>query len=827
MEFFNPRLMKCVSSIVLVICGLSDAAIAAPADQSTGDTIIVTGTRQANRTVADSMSPIDVISAEDLEKTGADSVRDMIGSVTPSANVSNAGAGASFAVKTLSLRGLSSDQTLVLVNGKRRHDTSMMFVNGSVQQGQSPADLDLIPTSAIDHIEVLRDGASVQYGSDALAGVVNIILKSGLDGTISAGGGMRYDNGDGLRGDLTADDGVAIGNGGVLHLFADISGQGKTNRAGVVNNVSSGTSLDVADDKAYLGQRMGHQGQPGVSRFTGGYNMTVPLSDTITAYSYATGANRDSNAFLTYRLPNAANSDPALYPLGHSPRLDMQDEDYQIVGGLKGDAGGVHWDLSTSYGENQTDYREMTAYNAFLNRGGTGSCTSKSNLYTPLCLGADGQTNFYIGQTRSTEWVNNLDLNKDFSTGLFEDPLFVSIGGEYRKNSYGINPGETNSWLGPVQNGSQLVIGSDGVTGFPPFVAGEWRRNNYSFYADVDQTLFKGFDLSGAVRWEDYSDFGSTTNEKGSFRYEPIQGYAVRGTVSTGFRAPTLQQEHYASASTIGIPGTSNGAGGQLLGLVQALPPDSAAAKALGAQPLKAEKSTSYSVGLVVDPLKDLTVSLDAYQIKITDRVLLSGTLTGTAVTKALTAAGYGGDAGGFYFGNFADTTTKGLDLVANYTTRFDEFGAIKWGLAGNLSRTWFDSLKIPSGAPAGLTLIDRATEGNFTKANPSSKLVLDADWMIGQFDTFLRVTRYGSVLAENDNIALDEKISPKFIVDLSVGYDITDNLRAMVGADNLFNTYPPHVQVANQSNGAAYYNAASPWGISGGYYYGRVSYKF
>ena len=381
--------------------------------------------------------------------------------------------------------------------------------------------------------------------------------------------------------------------------------------------------------------------------------------------------------------------------------------------------------------------------------------------------------------------------------------------------------------FGPVQNGSQLVIGSDGVTGFPPFVAGEWRRNNYSFYADIDQTAAKGLDLSGAVRLEDYSDFGSTTNEKGSFRYEPIDGYAIRGTISTGFRAPTLQQEHYASASTIGIPGTSNGAGGLLLGLVQALPPDSAAARALGAQPLKPEQSTSYSVGLVFDPIKDLTVSLDAYEIKITDRVLLSGTLTGTAVLNALKAAGYGGDAGGFYFGNFADTTSKGLDLVASYTTRFDDYGTIRWGVAGNISRNWFDSIKVPAGAPAGLTLIDRATMGNFTKGNPSSKVVLNADWNIGKFETYLRVTRYGSVLAENDNILLDEKVSPKFIADMSVSYDLTDTLRATVGADNLFNSYPPNVQLANQANGAAYYNAASPWGISGGYYYGKVSYRF
>lgn len=769
------------------------------------DEIIVTGTHQTSRTVTTSLAPIDVISAADLEKSGNESVRDLIAAVTPSANVSNSGAGASFAVKTLSLRGLSSDQTLILVNGKRRHDTSMMFINGSTQNGQSPADLDLIPTSAIDHIEVLRDGAAVQYGSDALAGVVNIILKKDRPGGITLSGGMTAE-GDGKRGDVSIDQGWSIGQGGTLHLSTDIYGQGRTVRGGQYTGQIYPLVNGQPDPReATVDRFINKPGQPQTTRYDGSYDLTLPVSDTVTLYSFSTIASRGSNSWLTYRNPAGSNNVLSLYPNGYIPRLDLDDLDYQVAAGFKGDGPwGVHWDLSSTYGEDKVKYREHSDLN--------------------VTYGAASPTEFYLGSTDAQEWTTNLDLSRDLTTGIFAEPLFISAGAEYRQNHYSISPGDYASY---ANGGSGLISGAQGVTGFPPSLSGSWSRENESVYFGIDQTVIKGLDVSAAGRYEHYSDFGDTTNAKGSMRYEPIDGYAIRGTISTGFRAPTLAQEHYASSSTIGVtrvgyPTTPYP--------VQTLPPDSAAARALGATALKPEQSTNYSIGFIAEPISNLTFSADAYEIQIKDRILLSATLLGTPVSNALAAAGLNPQQGGFFFTNAADTTTTGLDLVANYLTRFDEWGTVKWGASANFNHTSFDRITAPPTAlaAAGLVLIDRARQGDFTKGTPANKFILDADWNLGDFESFIRVTRYGAVTAVNaTGPALDEKANARFIVDLNLSYDISDGVRGTIGADNLLNTYPSVVRAINQSNGAQYYNAYSPFGISGGYYYAKLNYKF
>jgi iron complex outermembrane receptor protein len=768
------------------------------------DEIIVTGTRQTSRTVNTSLAPVDIISAADLEKSGNESVRDLIAATTPSANVSSSGAGASFTIKTLSLRGLSSDQTLVLVNGKRRHDTSIMFINGTTQNGQSPADLDLIPTSAIDHIEVLRDGASVQYGSDALAGVVNIILKKDYGGGASLTGGATA-AGDGVKGDALLDQGWSIGNGGTLHLSADVSDQGRTIRGGPY----TGRLYPLIDGEpdpreATTDRYINKPGQPKVMRYDAAYDLALPLSDRVQLYSFSTAAYRDSNSWLTYRNPASVSNVLAVYPNGYIPRLDLQDVDYQAAVGVKGTAfWDIHWDLSTTYGEDQVNYRESSALN--------------------LSYGPASPTNFYIGATDFREWTTNLDLNRNFEIGLTA-PLFAAVGAEYRENHYKILPGDVASY---ANGGVGVVSGSQGVTGFPPGLSGAWSRNNKSAYIDLEQTIARRLDLSAAARYEDYSDFGNTTNEKGSFRFEPIDNYAIRGTVSTGFRAPTLAQEHYASSSTIGV--TVPGFTSVVPYPVQTLPPDSAAARALGATPLRPEKSRNYSLGVIAQPIPNLNLSVDAYEIKITDRILLSATLLGGPVSGALAAAGLNPEQGGFFFTNAADTTTKGLDLVTSYLSRFDGLGSFRWGFDANFNHTKFDRIESPPPAlaAAGLVLIDHQRQGDFTLGTPSNKLICDVDWTLGNVETFLRATRYGPVTAVNDNPALNAEAGSKLIVDLNVSYHFTDHFNSTIGADNVFNTHPTIVIAADQANGAQYYNAYSPFGISGGFYYARLSYKF
>jgi iron complex outermembrane receptor protein len=312
-------------------------------------------------------------------------------------------------------------------------------------------------------------------------------------------------------------------------------------------------------------------------------------------------------------------------------------------------------------------------------------------------------------------------------------------------------------------------------------------------------------------------------------RYEPFDGYGIRGTVSTGFRAPTLAQEHYASSSTIGVRfGTSTTT---VLYPVRTLPVDSPAAIALGATPLKPERSTNYSVGFVLQPASKLDVTLDLYRIQIDDRILLTGTLVGPAVSAALASAGLSPDQGGLYFTNAADTTTRGADLVATYRSDFGRAGLVRWSFSANYNKTEFERVAAPPPqlANAGLVLIDRARRGDFTQGTPRDKFIVGADWTLGNFETNVRLTRYGEVTQVSaTGPQFDDTISPKLLVDLDVEYNFTDNAQLTIGANNLFNVYPNVLMPANQgATGFSYYNPYSPFGISGGFYYSRFTYRF
>ena len=780
--------------------------------------VIVTGTRQEARTVAESLAPIDVLSAETLRKSGKQSTRDLIATLVPSVSVSNSGAGASFAVKTVSLRGLSGDQTLVLVNGKRRHNSAVLFINGTTQNGQSPPDLDLIPVSAIERVEVLRDGASAQYGSDALAGVINIILKSADNGGSATGVLGTTGEGDGDASQLYADKGLAIGDGGHLHLSANGNLQQRTDRGTLNTSVLYPLVAGQPDPREATADRhVNHPGQPHVKSGQFAYDMALPVNDAATFYSFATGAARDADSWLTYRNPNASNNNIAVYPDGYVPRLLVRDRDYQAAAGFKGkDLFGFNWDVSSTYSRDEIKYREFTALNA--------------------SLGPASPTTFYIGSLTSGEWTNNFEVSRLYDVRFGAAPLAASAGLEFRRDDYLIGEGEPASYIdggyvattGPLK-GVHTVPGSQGVTGFPPDAAGSFSRHNTSVYLNFEQKLTEKFEMGLAGRYEDYSDFGDTTTGKLSMRYEPFEGYGIRGTVSSGFRAPTLSQEHYASSSTIGV--RLGNATTTVLYPVRTLPVDSPAAIALGATPLKPEKSTNYSVGFVLQPAPKLDLTLDLYKIQIQDRILLTGTLVGTAVSDALAAAGLSREQGGLYFTNAADTTTRGADLVTTYRSNFGKVGTVRWSFSANYNKTEFDRVQAPPPqlAATGLVLIDRARQGDFTKGTPRDKLILGADWTLNKLETNLRLTRYGKVTqVAATGPQFDDTISPKVLVDLDIEYSFTDNAQLTVGANNLFNVYPNVLMPANQgATGFSYYNPYSPYGISGGFYYSRFTYRF
>ena len=728
----------------------------APANDP-GQEVIVTGTRSVSRTVAQSLAPVDVLTPVDLQASGKQSTRDLLGTLVPSISVSNSGAGASFAVKTLSLRGLSSDQVLVLINGKRRHNTATMFINGTTQNGQSPADLDLFPTAAVGRIEVLRDGASAQYGSDAIAGVINIILKKNVKKlNITVGESGYYD--------------------GKYKLLA-------TAAAGPWQLYPAGDSREATANRYTT-----HPGQPRVELATASYNAALPVSDDVQLYSFSTLALRESDAFLTYRNPIATNNIPEVYPNGYSPRLRIDDLDFQVVGGVRGaDLAGFAWDLSSSYGYDRATYNEFG-----LNAS----------------LGPASPTFAYLGKVTATEWTNDLDVKRNVDIGTFK-PVLIDLGGSYRHNTYAIGPGEPASYIdGKYKNTTGLnanvvrQAGSQGVTGFQPSGSGRWTRNNVAAFVDVEDTVLPGVDFALAGRYEHYNDAGTTKTGKASLRWEVVHGFALRGTASTGFRAPTLQQEHYASSSTIGV--VTNGV--TTLQPVQALPVDSPAAIALGAKPLTPEKSTNFSVGGVVTAIPRFNFTVDAYQIKIRDRILLSGVLSGTAVTAVLAAAGLPASQG-FYFANAADTRTRGLDIVATYRTGRGSLGQFTVTASGNINKTEFLRITPPPAAlaAAGLVLIDRARQGDFTVGTPKNKQIVNIDWSLDRFSANLRGTRYGRVTQQSTNPANDDTINPTVIADFSIGFALTQHIKLTAGANNLLDKYPPILKVANrglQANG-------------------------
>lgn len=813
-SFHKTLLLAGVSGFAAALAHGAAAADAADAPGNSIDEVIVTGTRSTSRTVTTSLAPIDVLSATAMQKSGKISTRDLISTLVPSANTSNSGAGASFAIKTLSIRGLAGDQTLVLVNGKRRHNTAILFVNGTTQNGQAPPDLDLIPSAGVQRIEVLRDGASAQYGSDALAGVVNIILKDGEGGSGQImTGATGAGDGETLQGSINY--GVKLGEKGYLNATFNAQTTNLIDRGDVSPNTTSPfyplVNGQVNPKDTGFNRHTAHPGAPQSQLYVGSYNAAYDLADSVQLYSFGTLSSRNSAAWLTFRTPLNINNNISVYPDGYSPRLFLKDRDYQGAVGLKGDLNGFNWDLSTTLGRNK---------NAFY--------TNSLNA----SLGPASPTYFYAGTLIFKEWTSNFDVTKEFDVGLYK-PMFVAAGVEYREDTFTIKAGQLESYVigtyrapvGQPNAGLVTVGGSQGVSGFAPFAAGTFKRKNESAYLNIEQKLTQSFELSAAGRFEHYSDFGSTETYKVSARWEPIENYALRGTISTGFRAPSLQQEHYGSSSTIGVvlpPATTT-----VLYPVQLLPPDNPAAAALGATPLKPEKSTSYSVGIVARPVPGMNITVDLYEIKIKDRILQTGVLgPSVAISNLLASLGLNPQQAVFFYTNAADTKTKGIDFVADYRTDFGSWGEVKWTVSANYNDGKFTRVIPPA---FGFTLINRVSQGYFTDAQPKDKEIFSAEWNVQKLTSTLRITRYGKLTTISSAPALDDEIAPAGIVDLDLSYQLTDAIRVSIGANNLLDYYPDVVQPANRggANPFSYYNQTAPYGIGGGFYYAKVNVEF
>ncbi|MBY6242633.1 TonB-dependent siderophore receptor [Methylosinus sp. Sm6] len=772
------------------------------------DDIIVTGTRDYNVKARESTAPVTVLGSNRLAQTGANNLFDALQKLDPSFSFSGFGTDLDNLVRKPRLRGLTANHVLVLVNGKRRHGTANMGEFSNI--GSSGVDLEQIPVSAIDHIEILEDGAAAQYGSDAIAGVINIILKNSPDsGEISAligSYGPSYNantHGNGLTRTGQVDKGFALGDNGFLHLSTDITSHLHSNQSGrdtafysASPRVGPGTPFPWLNpdtvgtffsDAAYI-------------RGAAGVNAGYKFDNGAEAYLFGTVGRRRAESFQSYGTPTLDGALPQILSAsGFQSAQTIHETDWSVTGGLKGSflADG-HWDLSLTYGADIVDVGANDTANASLfdDRG-----------WTPR--------QFHIGQYSNSQRTINLDFIKPVSLSFWSSAFNIAFGAENRRDTYRILSGDVWSYYG---------AGAAVLPGIRPTDASDHSRNSFAAYVDVSNKPLPQWKLDIAGRYETYSDFGDTVNGKLSTRYDITPQIAARGTVSTGFRAPTLSEEYY-SKTQLTPPLSAN----------VVLPPNSAAAALAGAQPLKPEKSTNVTVGLVLAPLQNLHASIDAYQIDLRDRIVTTGSLSGSAADAAIAASGNTLGYPGFvnYFVNGADTRTRGVDLKADYSIDVGSDGSFRFDFAAS----FFDAtiLRVAN-APAtfnGAPLLDAKARSFLTDTVPHEKIIFGGSYLRDAWTFTLHFTHYGWVTQVTPNYATGGAPystsinSPKLITDLEIGYDFDFGLHAAIGGNNVFGVRPDVSPFYVRFNNANTTNNMSPYGINGGYYYARASWKF
>ncbi|UYC13292.1 TonB-dependent receptor [Xanthomonas sp. CFBP 8445] len=795
----TQRRLPLVSAVLLALASANSLAQSQQAP-TTLDNIIVTGTRIADRTVAESQSPIDIIAPEALQATGASDLASALGKLLPSLNFPRPAINdGNDALRPATLRGLSPDAVLVLLDGKRYHTTSLVNYNPSVGRGSAPADLNSIPMSAIARIEVLRDGASAQYGSDAIAGVINIVLKHGAkagSNSVTANGGIM-DKGDGAQNGIDGSYGLAFGGApdgeapGWVRVSWNYQNAMNTNRA---ENTDKATTLAGAANPS--GVPYERYGDPAVKTYQGLVNFGYALTPHVDLYGYANFSRREVLSNGYYRAwDNSDRNVQAVYPNGYLPQIYNPSNDRAAVLGVKGSTdNGWTWDVSADYGKNDVTFDLRNTIN--------------TNLY--WSTGAS-PTRFNAGGFRNEQNALNADFSKSLDWGLAY-PVNLAFGTEYRQDKYAVVAGSpTSIYFDPnainPETGAPYPGGSQVFPGLSPSVAGRFQRHSKAVYADLEADLSERLSGGVAARYEDYSDAGTTRSGKLSARYQLNDAFAVRGTLSNGFRAPSLAQQNYASVVTLPVDGVLS-----QIGTYRTSDP---VAIALGAKPLSPEKSTNYSVGVVWQPGGGFNATLDLYQIRIWDQILYSDQISLAEPIGQVSAAQF--------FVNGATTRTRGVDWVNNYLLDLDRAGTLNLSFSANYNKIEILEISDPN--------FGRASQGLLTDATPRTKYVLSGDWTLAGWTLHGDATRYGAITRRGDEAdgSQDQAFAARWLLNLSTSYAWHD-LTFTVGADNVTNQYPTRTALNNiyddRPNGLQY-SPLSPFGFNGRYWYGRVSYRF
>ncbi|WP_324260361.1 TonB-dependent receptor [Altererythrobacter sp. H2] len=762
--------MKRILLAGLATC-TSTAAFAQGAPTESGaDEIIVTGTRTEGRAALASSAPIDVVSGDAITESGHPDLGRALNFLQPSINFARAATTATAAnTKPVTLRGLSPDQTLVLINGKRRHANAVLNVNNSIGRGSAGVDLDTIPENAIARIEILRDGAAAQYGSDAIAGVVNIILKSDRSGGAGELMGSVTEEGDGETALASLSAGFALGPEGHLTVSASARHQRATNRA-FVDQRFGRVTYRIGDPKATVASLA--------------LDAALPLG-AAELYAFGTLTRKVSNNAAGFRIPGFS----PIHPGGFLPIIEPKIWDAGATIGLRGEIGPVRADFSQSFGSNKADFRVFDTAN--------------------VSLGAASPTDFDSGGVTYRQYVSDLTFALPLDGVLAGGN--VAVGGQYRHESYKIRNGERDAWFG---------LGADGFAGFNPRNPTDARRDAYAAFLDVELRPVRPLLLGGAVRYDHYDDFGGKATWRATARLDLAEGAAIRGTIGTGFKAPSLQQQYFSA-----VQGALSA--GQLV-TVGTLPVADPVARALGASDLKPERSRNITAGVVFGPIEGFSFTADYFHIRIRDRIALSEQLGGAAVAAILAGAGITNFQQARFFTNAVDTTTRGVEATARWQGELAP--GTRLALAAGYG--WFESrldrLR-PNPVLPSLPLLSRKSILFLTEAQPRSKFTFQGKLTHGPFDAAVNVAAFGTYTSAP--LANAQTFGGKETVDVATGYAILPALRLTAGVQNLFDARPDEIDEQASfiaaTGGSFPTGEETPIGLNGRTWYLRLSARF
>ena len=789
-------------SLALIAAGFQGSALA----NDTAEVIEVVGSRLEIRSATDTTSPVDLISSEQLTATGMSELSQALQFIAPSFSFpSSSVTDGSDAVRPATLRGMSPDHTLVLVNGKRYHKSALVHLSGTVGKGSSNVDLNTIPMSAVKRVEILRDGASARYGSDAIAGVINIILKDDAAGTtVEASTGITSES-DGEQYQLSVNHGFSLGEQGYLNATLELHERQPTNRAGLDPRqqyplLENGEPDPREETFDRLNHKVGDADYSNQSLWlNGGYSLA---EGELTGYLGLSRRETESGGF--YRRAKDSRNVIEVYPDGFLPMITTEILDFSANLGYSRTIGNWELDLSLTHGANSFEFGVSNSINA--------------------SLGPTSPTSADAGELKLDDTVVNAELSRDLPFYNQSDLILV-LGAEYHREGYEIVAGEEVSYIKGDYQGK--AGGIQVFSGFTPDSEVDESRHNNALFVEVENQLTDEFQWAAAWRFEDYSDFGTNNSVKLSARYDISDALAIRSTFNTGFRAPSVQQLYFTNISTLFDPDPVTGEFVPVeSGTFNSVSP---VTQALGVPDLKPETSENLSLGLVFQPLDDLSLTLDLYRIDVEDRIVMSGSFKASSDDRIAALLADTNAQSARFFSNALDTRTEGIEVAANYSLSLDELGDLGFNAAYQHNST---ELTSDIQAPRNLigfgeqTIFDHREQVRMTEAQPKNKGVIGVDHRLGAWSGSVRVNYFGSYTIGYSKE--DVTYGSKWVTDLAANYRLTEQLQLSAGINNLFDEYPDKRPDDNNFNGIFVYPLTNaPFGFNGRYYRVGLSYQF